>query len=136
MAAPRRPRLPCRAAQRDTGTAVGCGDDRRSYSIPIPDRVNPDRSSLVRRSALAGPPRAPGLARRALPLFAEAKAWHGLRRFRLRGLPKVNGEALLVAAGQNLKRLLSRWGWGRRPWPSGAAGLVLPAHAQVPAALH
>jgi hypothetical protein len=26
---------------------------------------------------------------------------------RLRGLPKVNGEALLIAAGQNLKRLLS-----------------------------
>ena len=46
------------------------------------------------------------------PLFAEAKDWHGLRRFRLRGLEKVNGEALLIAAGQNLKRLLSRWGWG------------------------
>jgi hypothetical protein len=45
----------------------------------------------------------------------------------LRGLPKVNGEALLIAAGQNLKRLLSRAGWGRRPWPSGAAGVVLPA---------
>jgi transposase len=42
------------------------------------------------------------------PLFAEAKAWHGLRRFRLRGLEKVNGEALLIAAGQNLKRILSR----------------------------
>ena len=41
------------------------------------------------------------------PLFAEAKDWHGLRRFRLRGLAKVNGEALLIAAGQNLKRLLS-----------------------------
>ncbi len=61
------------------------------------------------------------------PLFAEAKDWHGLRRFRLRGLPKVNGEALLIAAGQNLKRLLSKLGWGRRPWPSGAAGVVLPA---------
>jgi hypothetical protein len=61
------------------------------------------------------------------PLFAEAKEWHGLRRFRLRGLMKVNGEALLIAAGQNLKRLLSRCGWGRRPWPSGAAGVVLPA---------
>lgn len=60
------------------------------------------------------------------PLFAEAKQWHGLRRFRLRGLPKVNTEALLIAAGQNLKRLLSRRGWGRRPWPSGAPGLVLP----------
>jgi hypothetical protein len=61
------------------------------------------------------------------PLFAEAKDWHGLRRFRLRGLEKVNSEALLIAAGQNLKRLLSRWGWGRRPFPSGAAGAVLPA---------
>jgi transposase len=65
------------------------------------------------------------------PLFAEAKDWHGLRRFRLRGLPKVNGEALLIAAGQNLKRLLSRFGWGRRPWPSGAAGVVLPAAQPV-----
>lgn len=33
------------------------------------------------------------------PLFAEAKDWHGLRRFRLRGLEKVNREALLTAAG-------------------------------------
>jgi hypothetical protein len=60
------------------------------------------------------------------PLFAEAKDWHGLRRFRLRGLLKVNGEALLIAAGQNLKRLLSWRGWGRRPFPSGAAGATLP----------
>jgi hypothetical protein len=60
------------------------------------------------------------------PLFAEAKDWHGLRRFRLRGLENVNSEALLIAAGQNLKRLLSRSGWGRRPFPSGAAGIVLP----------
>jgi transposase len=68
------------------------------------------------------------------PLFAEAKDWHGLRRFRLRGLAKVNGEALLIAAGQNLKRLLSRWGWGRRPYPSGAAGVVLPALWPAPVA--
>jgi hypothetical protein len=66
------------------------------------------------------------------PLFAEAKAWHGLRRFRLRRLEKVNGEALLIAAGQNLKRLLSRWGWGRRPFPTGAAGGGLPALLPVP----
>ncbi len=66
------------------------------------------------------------------PLFAEAKDWHGLRRFRLRGLEKVNGEALRIAAGQNLKRLLSRWGWGRRPFPSGAAGVVLPARPALP----
>ena len=66
------------------------------------------------------------------PLFAEGKTWHGLSRFRLRGLLKVNGEALLIAAGQNLKRLLSHWGWGRRPWPSGAAGIVLPALSPRP----
>ena len=42
--------------------------------------------------------------------------------FRLRRLPKVNTEALLTAAGQNLKRLLRRRGWGRRPWPGGPAG--------------
>jgi transposase len=41
------------------------------------------------------------------PLFAEAKGWHGLRRFRLRTLEKVNAEALLIAAGQNIKRLLT-----------------------------
>jgi transposase len=56
------------------------------------------------------------------PLFGEAKDWHGLRRFRLRGLEKVNCEGLLVAAGQNLKRLLRKWGWGRRPWPTGGVG--------------
>ncbi len=54
------------------------------------------------------------------PLFGEAKAWHGLRRFRLRGLWRVNVEALLTATGQNLKRLLKHRGWGRRSWPGGA----------------
>jgi len=44
------------------------------------------------------------------PLFAEAKDWYGLRRFRLRGLEKVNMQAHLIAAGQNLKRLLSKHG--------------------------
>ncbi len=67
------------------------------------------------------------------PLFAEAKDWHGLQRFRLRRLEKVNGEALLIAAGQNLKRLLSRSGWGQRPWPNGAARLVVPAPVAAPA---
>jgi hypothetical protein len=51
------------------------------------------------------------------PLFAEAKDWHGLRRFRLRMLWRVNIEALRTAAGQNLKRLLKKRGWGRRPFP-------------------
>jgi transposase len=58
------------------------------------------------------------------PLFAEAKDWHGLRRFRLRRLWRVNCEALLVGAGLNLKRLLKTRGWGRRPFPS-SAGFAL-----------
>ncbi len=56
------------------------------------------------------------------PLFAEAKDWHGLRRFRLRLLWRVNIEALRIAAGQNLKRLLKKRGWGRRPFPTEAMG--------------
>ena len=61
------------------------------------------------------------------PLFGEAKAWHGLERFRLRMLEQVNIEALVIATGQNLKRLLSWHGWGRRGWPGGAVGVVMSA---------
>ncbi|MDP9354234.1 MAG: IS1182 family transposase [Chloroflexota bacterium] len=63
------------------------------------------------------------------PLFAEAKDWHGLRRFRLRGLANVNVEGLLVAAGQNLKRLLAATGWGRRHAPCGSL-VALPRGLQ------
>ena len=45
------------------------------------------------------------------PLFAEGKLWHGMRRFRMRTLKKVNAEALMTATGQNVKRLLA---FGRR----------------------
>jgi hypothetical protein len=59
-------------------------------------------------------------------LIAEAKDWHGMRRFRLRRLEKVNIEALLIASGQNAKRLLD-FG-GRRPKkPAQAAALRPPA---------
>ena len=61
------------------------------------------------------------------PHCAEAKDWHRPGRFPLRGLEKVNGEALLIAANENLKRWFSRWGWGRRPFPSGVARILLPA---------
>src|SRR5918999_300377 len=54
------------------------------------------------------------------PLFAEAKAWHGLRRLRLRGLLNANIQGLLVATGQNLKRFLAASGWGRRHAPCGS----------------
>lgn len=54
------------------------------------------------------------------PLFAAAKQWHGLARLRLRGLLNANIQGLLVAAGQNLKRLLAARGWGRRHAPCGS----------------
>ncbi len=41
-------------------------------------------------------------------LFGGAKVSHRLRRFRLRRLLKVNIEGVMVAAGQNLKRLIKR----------------------------
>jgi transposase len=40
------------------------------------------------------------------PRFADLKLWHHGRRFRLRGLLKVNIEALLKATGQNIQQLL------------------------------
>jgi transposase len=54
------------------------------------------------------------------PLFAEGKDWHGMRRFRLRRLWRVNCEALMRAAGQNLKRLLKKRSQGQRPYPAEA----------------
>ena len=65
------------------------------------------------------------------PLFGEGQQWHGLRRFRLRTLVKVNCEGVLTATGQNLKRLLSWRGWGRRHFPGAAHGVVLPLNEHV-----
>ena len=65
------------------------------------------------------------------PLFAEAKDWHGMRRFRLRRLWRVNCEAQIIAAGQNLKRLLQKRGWGRRPFPTEAVAAIPPASSQA-----
>ncbi len=62
------------------------------------------------------------------PLFGEAKEWHHLRKFRLRGLAKVNIEGQLIAAGQNLKRWLQATGWGRRTVPGEA---VLASFARL-----
>lgn len=58
------------------------------------------------------------------PLLGKAKQWHGMRQFRLRGLMKANIEGLFIAEGQTLKRLLNATGWGRCPWPEGAAGFT------------
>jgi transposase len=60
------------------------------------------------------------------PLFAEAKDWHGLRGFRLRRLEKVNAEVLLIAAGQNVKRLVAARERGPKSWAQVAA-LRIPA---------
>jgi transposase len=55
------------------------------------------------------------------PLFGEAKDWHGMRRFRLRRLEKVNIEALLIATGQNIKRLVAPRNWAPRKLAQAAA---------------
>ena len=57
-------------------------------------------------------------------MFGEAKEWHGMSRFRLRRLWRVNVEALLIAAGQNIKRLLACS--GRRPSNLVQAAALLP----------
>jgi transposase len=59
------------------------------------------------------------------PLFGEAKQWHGLLSFRLRMLEKVNIEGLMVASGQNIKRLIAVRGRGPRDLAQVAA-LPLP----------
>jgi hypothetical protein len=55
------------------------------------------------------------------PLFAEGKLWHGMRRFRTRTLEKVNAEALMIATGQNNKRLLTFRGRGPKKLAQAAA---------------
>jgi transposase len=67
------------------------------------------------------------------PLFGEGKQWHGMRRFRLRRLWRVNCEALVIASGQNLKRLLQKRGWGRRPFPTEAMAMRPPAKRETEA---
>jgi hypothetical protein len=59
------------------------------------------------------------------PLFGEAKQWHGLLSFRLRMLEKVNIEGLIVASGQNIKRLVAARGRGPQDLAQEAA-LPLP----------
>lgn len=59
------------------------------------------------------------------PMFAEAKQWHNMRQFRLRGLIKVNIQALLTAAGQNIKRLLKPKVRKYTPDPASAMALRL-----------
>jgi Transposase DDE domain len=90
----------------------------RSVDEPYPDRVRGDHATEADAKAMR---------KRKVwvePLFAEAKDWHGLRRFRLRGLANVNIQGLPIAAGQNLKRFSAATGWGRRHAPSGSLGAL------------
>ncbi len=60
------------------------------------------------------------------PLFGEAKQWHQMVQFRLRRLRKVNIQALLTAAGQNIKRLLKARRDTKHLPPAQAVALALP----------
>jgi hypothetical protein len=90
----------------------------RPFEEDFYDRVRSYRGSFLYEKALR--------KRRVWvePLFAEAKDWHGMRRFRLRGLEKVTIEALLIASGQNVKRLLA-FG-GQRPKELAQAAALRP----------
>jgi Transposase DDE domain len=70
------------------------------------------------------------------PLFAEGKQWHGMSRYRLRRLWRVNGEAVIRPAGQNLKRLLKKRGWGSCAWQEGVANALLEFASQDLIHLH
>ncbi|GIK65465.1 MAG: hypothetical protein BroJett018_32590 [Chloroflexota bacterium] len=65
------------------------------------------------------------------PLFGEAKRWHQGRRFRLRGLEKVNIEGLLKASGQNIKRLLKARRGSKQTSPAGGVILQMPSFLSV-----
>jgi hypothetical protein len=66
----------------------------RSFDEELLERVRSYRGSAPYEKALR--------KRRVWvePMFGEAKEWHGMRRFRLRRLWRVNAEAMVVAAGQ------------------------------------
>jgi hypothetical protein len=68
------------------------------------------------------------------PLFGEAKQWHRLVSFRLRMLEKVNIEGLMVASGQNIKRLMAARGWGPRDLAQAAVLPLPPNQHTSPAA--
>lgn len=102
---------------------------RRPFQAEYLDRVRAYRQTALYQQAIR---------KRQVwvePLFGEAKDWHNLRQFRLRGLEKVNIQGLLVAAGQNLKRWLAKMGWGRRHAPCGSL-VALPKSSIALAAAH
>jgi hypothetical protein len=74
---------------------------RRSFEKGLLERVRAYRGTFPYEKAL----RKRGVW--VEPLFGEAKEWHGMRRFRLSRLEKVNSEALMIATEQNVKRLVT-----------------------------
>jgi transposase len=119
-----------RSYQAPTAACAACPVRHRCTDSKQGRRLNRPFDEAYRERARALQPTAAyqkALRKRQVwvePLFGEAKDWHGLRRFRLRGLWKVNTEGLLIAAGQNLKRWLTRSGWGRRHGPAGSLALL------------
>lgn len=65
------------------------------------------------------------------PKFGEAKQWHGLYRFRLRRLWRVNIEALLIASVQNIKQLLKPRHSSQKPLPPAPSLALLPVFLAV-----
>lgn len=61
------------------------------------------------------------------PKFAEVKQWHQGEKFRLRGLFKVNIEALLKAAGQNIKQLLKAKTHQNEPKSPASIAVIQPS---------
>jgi hypothetical protein len=77
--------LKAKCTARDQGRMV-----KRSFDEPYFERVRAYQETEAYKEALR---------KRQVwvePLFGEAKEWHGLERFRLRMLEKVNIEALVV----------------------------------------
>ena len=112
----------CLLNERRTGSAKG-RQIKRSFDESYVERVRGYHATEAYKKAMR---------KRQVwvePLFAEAKAWHGLRRLRLRGLLNANVQGLLIAAGQNLKRFLAATGWGRRHAPCGSL-LALSTESQ------
>jgi len=69
------------------------------------------------------------------PKFAEVKQWHQGEKFRLRGLFKVNIEALLKATGQNIKQLLKVKSHNSRPKPPANMAALRLFPSLIPASL-
>jgi hypothetical protein len=94
-----------RAYQAPTETCQACPVRARCTDSTQGRRINRQFDEDYReraRQRQTTPAYRKALRKRAMwvePLFGEAKDWHGLRRFRLRGLPKVNMEGLRIAAG-------------------------------------